>query len=107
MPRYQYTARTRQGKIVSGAMDALGRDEAITRLQEQGLLVTLVVDKEPTMDGVKKSKKSSHKRIRLSDLILMARQLTTLLGAGLTLLKSLELISSQIESIRLNAIIRK
>lgn len=97
MPEFKYTARNAEGNLVQGVIEASGQDEVIGKLQEKGLIVTSVAE-ETARQAVTKKAKRRHKKIKLDDLILMARQLATLLGAGLTLLRSLDLIANQVES---------
>ncbi len=98
MPSFKYTARDREGKLVQGAIEASGQDEVIGKLQEKGLIVTSVAEGTVQQTSITEKAKKRHKKVKLDDLILMARQLATLLGAGLTLLRSLDLIANQVES---------
>lgn len=98
MPSFKYTARNAEGNLVQGVIEALGQDEVIGKLQEKGLIVTLVAEETAQQTSITEKTKKRHKKIKLDDLILMARQLATLLGAGLTLLRSLDLIANQVES---------
>ncbi len=98
MPSFKYTARDGEGKLIQGVIEASGQDEVISKLQEKGLIITSVAEGTAQQTSVTKKAKKRHKKIKLDDLILMARQLATLLGAGLTLLRSLDLIADQVES---------
>jgi len=98
MPSFKYIARDGEGKLVQGVIEASGQYEVIGKLQEKGLIVTSVAEGSAQQTSITEKAKKRHKKIKLDDLILMARQLTTLLGAGLTLLRSLDLIANQVES---------
>ncbi len=106
MPNFKYTARNAEGNLVQGFIEASGQDEVISKLQGKGLVVTSVAEETARQAATKKAKKR-HKKIKLDDLILMARQLTTLLGAGLTLLRSLDLIAGQVESDQLYSVVNE
>ena len=53
---------------------------------------------ESRASRMKGPKKFTHKGIKLDDLIIFARQLTTMVEAGVTLLRSLNVILVQVES---------
>ncbi len=106
MPKFKYTARNAEGNLVQGVIEASGQDEVIGKLQEKGLIVTSVAEETVRQDLTRKAKRR-HKKIKLDDLILMGRQLATLLGAGLTLLRSLDLIANQVESDLLYSVVNE
>lgn len=101
MPKFNYTARNKNGELVQGVIDAFGEDEVVSKLQDQDLLVVSVISAEGAGSaGVsKKSKKRKfHSGVKTDDLILFSRQLSTLLNAGIPLLRSLDILSRQVES---------
>ena len=57
------------------------------------------------MAKTKKRIRHKHYRISADDLVLFCRQLATLLGAGVTILKSLDIIKQQVSSTRLSDVI--
>jgi len=102
MPNYKYIARNKEGKSEEGFQEAQSQDELVSLLQARGL--TVITFKEASEDAKKtgkKKKRRMHAKVKVDDLITFARQLATLLGAGITLLRSLEIITLQIESQRL------
>ena len=104
MALYSYIARDKDGKVKQGVKEGQNQEEILSFLQGSGLLVTHIAEVlEPKVfqKPKKKSKRRMHKRVRLNDMILMARQLATLVSAGVTLLRSLDIIVQQVESIRL------
>lgn len=102
MPLYSYTARDREGKTKKGIKEGQTQEEILVALQASGLLVTQMVEVEELQRPKKKlARRRYHKRVRLSDLILVTRQLATLVGAGVTLLRSIEVILQQASSERL------
>lgn len=99
MPNYKYLARTREGKPEEGFMEAQNEDELLGVLQSRGLtVVTFKEAKEEEVKVVSKKRRRMHRGVKLDDLITFSRQLTTLLNAGVTLLRSLEIISFQVRS---------
>ncbi len=101
MPLYSYTAREKDGKVKRGVKEGLNQEEVLASLQASGLLVTQIVEAlEPKVfqKPKKKLRRRFHKRVKLGDMILMARQLATLVAAGVTLLRSIEIVLQQVES---------
>lgn len=108
MPYFRYIARDKDGKKKASIEEARDKETLIERLQAQGLYVIKVV---PEL-GAKPQKISGKPvfkrgRIKLEDLVLFARQLATMLNAGVPLLKSLEVISSQVESQRFALVLER
>ncbi|MGE4358005.1 MAG: type II secretion system F family protein [Candidatus Omnitrophota bacterium] len=100
MPLFVYTARTKDGKVESGSLEARDEDVLLAMLQERGLLVTSIVQasREELISKTVGKKKHYHYKVKFDDLILLARQLATLLDAGVPLLRSLIVVSDQVES---------
>lgn len=113
MGRYFYTARDSDGKKISGVEDASSQEEVISRVQAMNLIVVdIAADSDVKVKGlredvVEKSKvRTRHYRVTGDDLVLYCRQLATLLGAGVTILRSLEIIAMQVNSFKLFTVIR-
>ncbi|MCM8781195.1 MAG: type II secretion system F family protein [Candidatus Omnitrophica bacterium] len=108
MPRFFYVVRDTKGKRITGIEEGNSQEEIINRLQAKELIVIAVAPEvEETSPGQKTKLlprfkfKTQHWRITGEDLTLFCRQLATLLGAGVTIMKSLEIISLQVSSRRL------
>jgi len=106
MPQFIYKVRDRHGQERQGTQEASNEEGLISRLQNEGLLVVSV-----TRQDLAKKRQLAKTRLRLrvtiDDLILFTRQLATLLEAGVTLLKSLDVLTKQVESRALLQIVRK
>ena len=105
MPRFTYIARDKTGRRITGSEEAANQNDVITRLQSRELLVISVYDEPGREESFVASgssavsgKKHWHRRITSDDLALFCRQLATLLGAGVSVFKSLGTISGQIAS---------
>jgi type IV pilus assembly protein PilC len=115
MAKFSYIARTKDGSRDTGTIEAKDQDSAISILQKKGLIVTSIVQfditspyqqkKKKDTFGRLSSKKFGHGGVRAGDLVIFARQLAMLLGAGVSLLKSLEIILKQVDSKRLYEVI--
>ncbi|MEW6101074.1 MAG: type II secretion system F family protein, partial [Candidatus Omnitrophota bacterium] len=115
MPKFFYIARDKSGHKITGSQEASTQEEAINRLHSQDLIVISVLPeyKEGVIGGkaepfAKKAKPTiKHFRVTNEDLVVFCRQLATLLGAGVTILNSLDIIARQIASKKLYNIIRR
>ena len=108
MPKFYYIARNRSGVKETGIEEALTQEDAIAKVQSKGLIVVNVIPEgsesfgDSTADTFVKIRfKPKHGRVTSQDLMLFCRQLSTLIGAGVTILKSLEIISKQVASRKL------
>lgn len=112
MPRFFYTVRDNKGQKNSGVEDGFNQEDVISKLQARGFLVVSIIpeakDEGLALDKVSGSRmKFKHFGINSEDLMLFCRQLATLLGAGVTILKSMDIISMQVASAKLYTVVRK
>ncbi|MFH1413688.1 MAG: type II secretion system F family protein, partial [Candidatus Omnitrophota bacterium] len=112
MPRFFYIARDKSGKKRSGAEDALTQEELTKKLQAQDLIVVNIFpERKESVRGAttitpKAKVRLRHHRITNDDMVLFCRQLATLLGAGVTIIRSLEIIAKQVSSRRLYSVVQ-
>jgi type IV pilus assembly protein PilC len=92
---YAYKVRDRSGKIVSGAIDAENAALVANRLRQMGY-VPISIDKKAGA-GVKTqvSIPGFGKRVKLQEVAVFSRQFATMISSGLTLLRSLSILSAQ------------
>lgn len=95
---YEYAVRDRSGKIVKGRIEAPNQAAVANRLKTMGLAPMSInevgtggLSKEISIPGLSN-------KISLKDLAIMARQLATMINAGLSLLRSLTILAEQTES---------
>ncbi|MBI3330922.1 MAG: type II secretion system F family protein [Candidatus Omnitrophica bacterium] len=106
MPTFLYTARNEQGAVQNGQLDAVSEDDVLTTLQRRGLLVTSITPQmlaAASQPAIRRAKvrRRMHPGVSTDDHVLLCQQLATLVEAGVPLLKSLEVVSVQVESRRL------
>ena len=102
MPVFGYTARGRQGQSQHGQLTAASEEEALATLQGQGLLVTSVrLDRATKTSPLKTASTRQHHGIKIGDLVLFSKQLSTLLSSGVPLTRALNILKTQCESERL------
>lgn len=112
MPKFFYVARDKTGKKISAFEEASNLEELVARLQAKNLIVVNIIPESKEVkattkpEGASEGIRHKHIGVRQSDLVLFCRQLATLLGAGVTILKSLEVILKQVASRRLYNVIK-
>lgn len=88
----------------TGRLEAVSEDEVIAMLQHRDLFVTSVAKQESVPSSAKSAaavqgkRRRMHARVKMADQVLLCQQLATLVAAGVPLLKSLEVVSAQVES---------
>jgi len=99
MAMYQYQARSGDGKIVSGLMQADNEVAVVRSLDERQLF--------PVRVSEQRSSQAVGRRIRMRDVGVMYGQLADLLRAGVPLLRALETIAKAGVSERLATVLRR
>jgi general secretion pathway protein F len=98
MPVYEYKAYDGSGKVVTGIIDAGTPKEARARLRRQNVFVTKVQEASEGVALTAEVKVSRLvRRIRRQDVVVLTRQLATLIKSGMPLVQSLTAISEQLE----------
>lgn len=101
MPAFSYQATNAEGKQTKGTIEGLNRDAVIEQLMNQDLKpreVTLVTEG-------KGGKKFFSRKVKTDDLVLFTRQLSTMVSAGVPLLRALTTLEAQAENPTLKNII--
>ncbi len=99
MPVYEYKALNQSGKTTAGIIDADSAVGARQKLRGSGLFPVEVKETTSKPKGVASGQASVStllQRVRPGELSVMTRQLSILLGAGVTLVASLDTLISQI-----------
>lgn len=96
--KFSYTAKDRQGRTLKGDVDATDKNQALETLRGKGLLI-LKLDKAKAA-GPKMSlfNLGKGKKISMDDLVIFARQMATMTGAGITIVSSLDILADQAEN---------
>jgi type IV pilus assembly protein PilC len=100
---YSYRVRDRQGKIISGKLEAENETSVSQRLREMGYFVIGVEEEKVSL-----RKKEMHifkPKVKGKQITVFTRQFATMINAGLPLVKCLNILSEQTESPILTEII--
>lgn len=101
MPTFKYAAKTNDGKTIRGTLVAAAPADVVGELRRKSLVV---LDVEETghasaASGPPGSRTTAKPgKARKDELVIFTRQLSTMISAGIPLLESLDVLSSQIDN---------
>lgn len=96
---FAYKGRDSKGKLVKGKLEAPSESAVVSRLRALGL-TPVEITESAAGTGLNReiSLGAFEKGVKLKDLAVMSRQMATMVGAGIPLLKSLTILSEQTEN---------
>lgn len=100
---FAYTGRDSSGKVVKGRVDASGEASVVSRLRTMGI-APITIKQVSAGTGLNRDISFGglfDKKVAIKDLAVMSRQLATMIGAGLPLLKALTILADQSENPKL------
>ena len=103
MPVFQYTVRDATGNVRTGTSEAESQDLLKRRLQEQGFTVS---DVKQTAANAKK-KGVGWGSVKLKDLSIFCRQFSTMIDAGVSLVRALDVLAEQTANPKLKRILKE
>ncbi len=98
MPTFLFEARNKNGQKQKGSLSAPTKQAATQTLQQRGLIVDNLTEKQKVKARVKK-------RVKSHELLIFTRQLSTIASAGLPLLQGLDILADQAEDPNFGAVI--
>jgi type IV pilus assembly protein PilC len=108
MPVYEYAARNRQGKLETGTLNADTERELREALRSDSLFLTqFKVKFDPTSSSTQQEAGLFAPKVKLRDMVVMSRQLATLVRAGLPINEALNTCSAQTENRTLAKVLRE
>ena len=99
MASFSYTVQDAQGQAHTGVLEAATQDEAISSLQQKGMLILAL---EEAASKQEKAKKAGGK-VTGQDLVFFGEQLSTLIGGGVPLVRAVSLLGDNADSAGLSA----
>src|SRR4029079_8823539 len=87
MATFTYTARSFAGEMRTATIDASSRDDVIAQLRRQRLNVVKIDEATP--------KKPKRGHIKMRDIVILTRQVSAMINAGLPLLQAMPILAEQ------------
>ena len=101
MAVFAYKAKTEEGKVTRGKIEAISKKEALAEL---GMMDLIVFEVEP-LNSFLNTEINLRSGLKPKDFIIFLRQFATLISAGILLVESLDLLAEQTTNPRLKAIL--
>ncbi len=102
MPLFKYQATNSLNKTVEGTFNATDKNAALVLMSKQGLKpISIEVESKAKRGTISFLKR----KVKITDLVLFTRQLSTMVSAGVPLLRSLNTMRDQVENETLREVI--
>ena len=105
MPVYTWSGKTSTGRPVGGELKAKSLEEAMTSLQNRGIIITEVKKKSRSFNIPLLS--SFFGRVGLKDLTIFTRQFATMINAGIPIVQCLAILEEQTNKKRFQEILHR
>ncbi|HOR23448.1 type II secretion system F family protein [Candidatus Saccharibacteria bacterium] len=92
MPKFEYTALSKEGKKATGTTEASSKESLEESLKHQGLHPLVIKQ----ASGLKLNFNLTKGKVKLKDLVIFTRQLSTMVSAGVPLNRSLATLEEQV-----------
>lgn len=103
MPQYVYKARDPKGQMVRGTLDADNEQAVRNRLREKNYIVTSIATKSKSLNVGEMI--SSFQKVKTKSLAIFSRQFSTMVSAGLSLVRALDILERQADDKKLKEVI--
>lgn len=103
MPQYVYKARDPKGQMVRGTLDADNEQAVRNRLREKNYIVTSIAPKSKSLNVGEIF--SSFQKVKTKSLAIFSRQFSTMVSAGLSLVRALDILERQADDKKLKEVI--
>lgn len=103
MPTFNYEALNNENKTVRGTVEGVDRNSVVAALTKQGLKPLQV---SMQSDSLKKGLALFRPKVKITDLVIFTRQLSTMVSAGVPLLRALNTLESQAENKRMKEVLQ-
>ena len=114
MPLFEYSVKNRSGVDDQGVRDVESHEALVAQLRAEGFLIMSIREVKgksafsasPGPGGSKKMQGKSG-GIKIDDLVVFSRQMATLIGSGIPVIQTLDILIGQVEKERFRVALRK
>lgn len=114
MPSFTYLVKDKTGKDLKGVQDAPDAQELVRQLKSQGYLVVRVEQAKKSAailsiqkGATPKKRQGKSGNVKLDDLVVFARQMATLVAAGIPLIQSLDILGDQVDKEKFRQVLQR
>ncbi len=105
MATFRYSARDASGRVVAGAIDAETEVLVLGKLQEMGFFVTNLQRQSGGAMSLRRLDLGKLRKVGMRELTVFTRQFATMVNAGLSMVRTLNILEQQTESAKLKTIV--
>lgn len=105
MATYRYTAMDQTGKVVAGRLEAESVELVRGRMTELHYYILSLKEVGKSSQGTLTSFGSRFQRVKLADLVVFSRQFATMIDAGLSVVKCLDILQQQCKNPKLAEVV--
>jgi len=105
MATFRYSARDASGRVVAGAIDAETEVLVLGKLQEMGFFVTNLQRQSGGAVSLRRLDLGKLRKVGMRELTVFTRQFATMVNAGLSMVRTLNILEAQTESAKLKTIV--
>jgi type IV pilus assembly protein PilC len=102
---FEYKVRDAAGKIKTGKLEAESQSQVATKLKSMGYAPISVTQANAGMNKELSFGSFGKKKVKLKDLAVFSRQFATMINAGLSLLRALNILTEQTENPELTRVL--
>lgn len=95
MEIFEYSAKNKAGKIIRGNVSATDKKAAADSLFDKGLTPISIENKKKAFTPASISKALDRKKVPLTEKVIFSRQFATMVGAGVPIVKSINILANQ------------
>ncbi len=107
MPTFSYIARNAQGNIIKGQTEAPNQNMVARVLRDQGLMPTLIEAGGSISARSARAAIGKGGRVKLEDQVILTRQFSVMIRAGLPMIEVLNILAEQSEKRELKAVMKQ
>ena len=97
MPKFTYTAKETTGKTIKGEIVAPDKKQAVDMLRKRDFLILKLEKGKKAFSFKSLLSKKGKAKVKSDDMVIFTRQLSTMIGAGMTIVNSLDTLAEQTE----------
>lgn len=106
MPRFKYVVKDKAGKTLRGVLEGEAKDAAIKSLRVKGMVIINIEEERKSAFSAGLFRIKSRK-IKIDDLVIFARQLATMVDAGIALINALDILAEQVDNVSFKHVLFK
>jgi len=98
MGQFAYVVKDKAGKSLKGTVQAASNEAAVDSLRSKGFIIISLGEEKKGMFSSITLLPTRKKKIKIDDIVIFSRQLSTMVDAGIPLVNALDILAEQMEN---------